>query len=115
MGIVERPVRHGCAGDSGREYFRSLHHAHQGHVAPVAPAKYANATWVHVWKRLEKVDARDLIFDLDGAEPVKQRRLESHPARPAAAIIQCEDDITVLGQVLTEEPFVASGIADPRL
>src|SRR5882724_4298290 len=44
---------------------------------------------------------------------MEQSRFESNAARSAAAVIQSENNVSVLGEILTEEPLVAARISAP--
>ncbi len=114
MSVVQAPVRYWRARDTRRELLRRLHHAHERHVPAVAPAEHADVRRIHVGKRLQVVNARNLILDLHRPHALVERGLELHTAETAAAIVQREDHVAVLHEVLPEEPFIAPRIPTPR-
>ena len=102
MCVVERPIRHRCAGRTGAEHIRCFEHEHQRQVATVAPAPYAHPRRIDERLRREPARALDLVGDFDVADVVVNGGLKRRASRGRAAVIKLKDHVTGACQDLGE-------------
>src|SRR5258706_5967121 len=102
MSIVQGPVGHRSAGNAGMQQLGRFDHQHQGQVAAVAPAPYADARAVDERLRCKPARARDLVGYFDFAEFAVNGRLKSRAPKRGAAIVQLKYDIARASQDLRE-------------
>src|SRR6185503_19218981 len=100
---VAVPVGDRGAGNADLKDVRGAHHRHAGHVAAVAPAVHADARGINEWELRQRANTRDLVVYFDGAHAVGDGAFEGEPAVVAAAVVQLENDETLLRQVLSAE------------
>src|SRR5260370_41282429 len=102
MSVVQGPVGHRSAGNARMEQLGRFEHQHQGQVAAVAPAPYADARGIDERLRTEPARAHDLIGYFDFAEFAVNGRLKSRAPKRGAAIVQLKYDIARTSQDLRE-------------